>query len=130
MVISGADVLQGKWARHDRHIFKTTVPKEVRQVFVDGQLIVEARWPNMSLNRLWDRGRWARAGRGSRYGKMVDPELAKADIDWTGAIATLNVAHQFYAWTRTVTKHAPGSDTFEYNKDLAVITHYADKTKQ
>ena len=61
---------------------------------------------------------------------MVDPELSKTPIDWTGAVATLNVAHQFYTWTRTVKQHSAGSDTFEYATDLEGITHYADKTRQ
>lgn len=129
VVISGADRLDVTWQRHEESIFKARVPKSVCQLFVDGQLMVEARWPNMSFDRLWDRDRWATAGTGSRYGRMVDPELAQTQIDWTGAVATLNVAHQFFTWTRTVERHAAGSDTFEYARDLEGITHYADKTR-
>jgi len=130
VVLSGADPLDAKWTKHEGNIFKTRVAGPVRQVLVDGELMIEARWPNMSFDRLWDRDRWAAAGEGSRYGKMVDPELAKTNVDWTGAVATLNVAHQFFTWTRTVGKHEAGSDTFEYAKDLEWITHYADKTRQ
>jgi hypothetical protein len=101
----------------------------VRQIFVEDKMMIEARWPNMSLDDLWNRNRWARAGKGSRYGKMVDPNLAKTGIDWTGAIAHLNVAHQFYTWTRTVTNHEPGSNTFNYAANLQTITNYADKER-
>jgi hypothetical protein len=129
VVLSGADPLVLDWQRHAEHVFQAQTPVRVRQLFIDGELMIEARWPNMSLDRLWDRARWARARKGSRYGKMVDPELATTGIDWTGAVATLNVAHQFYTWTRTVKEHSIGSDTFEYARDLQGITHYADKTR-
>ena len=129
VVLSGTDPLALDWARHAENVFKAQTPTRVRQLFVDGEPMIEARWPNMSFERLWDRSRWAQAGRGSRYGKMVDPQLAKTGIDWTGAVATLNAAHQFYTWTRTVKAHSIGSDTFEYAQDLDGITHYADKTR-
>ena len=130
VVLSGAERLDSDWSLHAGHVYKAHVRGPIRQVLVDGALMIEARWPNMSFDRLWDRDRWATADAGSRYGKMIDAELAKTQIDWTGAVATLNVAHQFYTWTRTVQQHAPGSDTFEYATDLEGITHYADKTRQ
>jgi hypothetical protein len=34
--------------------------------------------------------------KGSEHGKIVDAALAETNIDWTGAIAILNVTHQFY----------------------------------
>jgi len=91
--------------------------------------MVEARWPNMRFPEdLWDRSKWARAGKGSRYGRIVDPSLAGTGVDWTGARATLNVAHQFYTWTRPVESHGAGEEAFAYAQDLQGITHFADKT--
>ena len=37
------------------------------------------------------------------------PALAQHPFSWDGALATLNVAHQFYTWTRTVKNHSKGS---------------------
>lgn len=59
---------------------------------------------------------------------MVDPALSATGIDWTGAVAVLNVAHQFYTWTRDINSHSDGNDTFYYAKDLDGITSYATKT--
>ena len=127
VLVSGTDLLQAEWKMDKGNIFKARVAGPVRQVFVEDKMMIEARWPNMSLDDLWNRNRWARAGKGSRYGKMVDPNLAETGIDWTGAIAHLNVAHQFYTWTRTVTKHEPGSNTFNYARNLQGLTSYARK---
>ena len=118
VVISGTELLQADWTKHKGNIFKAKVPGKVRQLFADGEMMIEARWPNMSLDDLWNRNRWAKSGKGSGYGKMIDPALAETGSDWTDAIASLNVAHQFLTWTRTVTSHKAGSDTFEYPKNL------------
>ena len=62
----------------------------------------------------------------SRYGVIVDPALASFDFSWNGALATLNVAHQFFTWTRTVANHSVGGGSFNYPKDLPSITTYAN----
>jgi len=130
VVFSGTEQVPGPWRRHKGAIFKTKVKNKSIQLFVDGEMMVEARWPNIGLANVLTRKAWASAGKGSRYGTLVDENLAKTGIDWTGAVATLNVAHQFFTWTRTVQDHRAGSDRFTYAKDLSGITHYADKTKQ
>ena len=129
VVLNGTEPIVAQWSADREDVYKAKVAGPVRQLFVDGRMVGEARWPNRGLDQLWDRNTWAQAGEGSRYGKMVDPNLAATGVDFTGATAVLNVAHQFYSWTRTVTRHDAGSDTFEYAKDLTGITHYADKTK-
>ncbi|HUT34360.1 MAG TPA: right-handed parallel beta-helix repeat-containing protein [Planctomycetota bacterium] len=128
VVLNGAEPIQGAWSLHEGSIYKTAAEGSFEQIFVDGEMMIEARWPNARFGQMLDRGVWAKAGRGSRYGKMVDPALAKTGLDWTGALATLNVAHQFFTWSRPVRQHAKGSDTFEYDKDFPGITSYADKT--
>lgn len=118
VTISGTEPITAKWSRFKGSIYQTKVDLEFEQLFVDGKMMIEARWPNMRFEELWERSTWANAGPGSRYGKIVDKELAKTGIDWTGALATMNLAHQFLTWTRTVNTHSRGSDTFEYNRDL------------
>ncbi len=129
-VIDGTEPLAGPWSVFKGRIYRAQTEREFIQVFADGQMLVEARWPNRRFpQQLWERDRWARAGLGSRYGRMVDTNLVQTGIDWTGAIAVLNVAHQFFTWTRPVLRHGKGSDRFEYAKDLEGITSYADQTK-
>ena len=126
--IRGTEPVGGDWSVHEGAVYKTQVDQSFDQLFVDDAMMIEARWPNVRFDQLLDRDAWAQTNAGSRYGKIVDSELAKTDIDWTGALATLNVAHQFFSWTRTVVTHEKGSDTFTYDKDLPGITHFADKT--
>lgn len=122
VVLNGTDELQLKWTKYRGNIYKAEVDKSFNQLFVDGEMMIEARWPNMPFEDLWERSAWATADDGSGYEKMVDAELAKTNIDWTGAIATLNVAHQFHTWTRKVSKHKKGSDTFEYVGNMGKLS--------
>ena len=119
-VIDGTDVLDLKWDRWRGDIYKAAAgPQPFRQLFFDGAMMFEARWPNLaSLADLWSSNRWSVAGPGSEHGQVVDPRLAATGLDMTGATAVLNVCHQFYTWTRPVKAHRAGSDTFTYARDL------------
>jgi hypothetical protein len=128
VILDGTEPITGTWAQHSGNIYKTEVTETFEQLFVDRKMMIEARWPNMRFEQIFDRSAWAKAGKGSRYGRMVDPALAKTDVDWTGARVTLNVAHQFFTWSRVVDQHTRGSNTFTYSKNLNGITYYADKT--
>ncbi len=131
VVLSGAEPLSGRWERYRGRIFRTKVQREFDQLFVDGRMMIEARWPNATLDTLWDRTTWAKAGSGSRYGKIVCPALAATETDWTGAVAMLNVAHQFYTWTRPVVASKSGQDYFLYPKNLgkSIEYRYGAKTR-
>ncbi|HUT28873.1 MAG TPA: right-handed parallel beta-helix repeat-containing protein [Sedimentisphaerales bacterium] len=126
--MDGTEPITGTWAQHNGNIYKTKVADAFEQLFVDDQMMIEARWPNVRFEQIFDRSAWAKAGQGSRYGRMVDPALAETGVDWTGARVTLNVAHQFFTWNRVVDEHAKSSDTFTYAKNLDWITFYADMT--
>lgn len=129
-VIDGTDPVEGEWALFKDKIFMVKVTGSFEQLFYDGVMMVEARWPDMKFpDQLWERSCWAGANAGSRYGKMVDNELSAMNIDWTGAIAVLNVAHQFNTWTREVLSYDKENNAFTYNKDIQPITSYADATK-
>lgn len=130
VILDGTEQLKKRWSVYKGKIYKTKVEAEFEQLFVDGQMMVEARWPNMRFPaQLWQRSCWAQAGEGSRYGKIVDVKLARTRVDWSGAVAVLNVAHQFFTWTRRVQKHIQGKDSFSYVKNLAGITNYADRAR-
>ena len=122
VTISGTEPIKSPWSVYKGAIYQTRVDQDVEQLFVDGEMMIEARWPNMRFEDLWERSCWASSDAGSGYEKMVDAELGKTGIDWTGAIATLNVAHQFHTWTRTVSKHSQGSDTFEYVGNMGKLS--------
>lgn len=119
VVIDGTEDPDLKWEKYRDRIYKAATRLSFRQLFFDGTMMFEARWPDMhSLEDLWSASRWAAVGAGTEYGKIVDDKLAATGIDMTGATAVLNVYHQFYTWTRPVKDHCAGSNSFFYEKDL------------
>jgi hypothetical protein len=143
-VLSGAEVVPGPWVQHRGRIFKTKLPpalraqaKDIQQVWAKGTWLPEARWPNVNLTHggpatavggPLSLSSWASTygfpGQTDnctsctrlREGVIVDPALAKTGIDFTGALATLNVGFRFFTWTRRVLSHAAGSAEFRYNQ--------------
>jgi hypothetical protein len=117
VTLDGSDPVTGSWTRHADDIYRIEIDGPIEQVFVDGRMQIEARWPNMRLEEIWDRTKWARSDFGSRKDLMICELLAETGIDWTGALATLNVGHQYKTWTRDVKQHSIGSDQFTYELD-------------
>lgn len=91
------------------------------QAFVDNTFIPEARWPNANLSTILSLNSWAVTSSESTLGRVVDSttqtesSLASTNINWTGALATLNVGDRFTTYTRMVRNHTAGSNTFRYN---------------
>ena len=129
VTLNGTEPIDATWRMHKGAVHKAQVDREFEQLFVNGKMMIEARWPNATFEEMLDRSKWAHAHRGSRYGKLVDPELAKTGIDWTGALGVLNLTHQFYTWTRFVTEHEAGRDHFSYPKDFGKMTEMRYATK-
>jgi len=120
VVLSGADPLDLTWEKAKGAIYRARTDKRFHQLFLDGRLMVEARWPDQRFpDQVWEKAVWADAGKGSRYGLMVDAALAKTGIDFTGCVATLNVG-SFRTYRRLVRNHAAGRDRFEYRKEMGV----------
>ncbi|MBN2451922.1 MAG: right-handed parallel beta-helix repeat-containing protein [Lentisphaeria bacterium] len=114
VILDGTEAVVGPWEAYRGSIYRTRCPLAVEQLFVDREMILEARWPNTAFERQFSREGWATTGPGSAYQFVHDPELAATGIDWTGALAILNVAHQFWTWSRPVLNHRTGGETFEY----------------
>ena len=118
VLLDGTEEITGDWLHHDGNIYKIVVDGPVEQVFCRDTMVVEARWPNMTFpDDLWKRGVWATSDQGSSLGTMKDAALAATGINWTGALAVLNIEAQFWTWTSEVTAHSAGSGTFQYRTD-------------
>lgn len=120
VVITGADPIQG-WQPYKGAIYSAQAPFQFQQLFLDGQMMVLARWPNTSLDPMQQT--WAVAARGTTANSIADPKLPK--IDLTGATAHILPGAHWVTWTRPVkqfdlTKTAP-SFTFDgnWNQDWA-----------
>lgn len=115
VVIDGTTEINTEWSLHENDIYKTYFEGSVLQVFQSDTMLTEARWPNFTFpSDLWKRSSWASTQNGSVMGKIVDNDIAATNIDWTGALAVLNIEAQFWTWTSTVSNHSAGSNTFFY----------------
>jgi Right handed beta helix region/Chondroitinase B len=134
-VLSGLDVLKLEWkATPQAGVFvATSEAKSIAQLFYNGKPMLEARWPNCprDTNGDWNffsPDMWASAdAKGNSYGTLVCSALAKTGWDVTGALALLNVDHQFFCWTRSVRVHKVGADTFTYDQDLGKNVNNRDE---
>ncbi|VGO19359.1 CBM96 family carbohydrate-binding protein [Pontiella sulfatireligans] len=118
-----ADLGSTGWTLHSGNIYKTTLTTDIWQLYIDGELMIPARWPNGNFDdgSIWDwENRWAQGNEGaSTNGVLVDAPHANADLaatglDMTGAMAVLNVG-SWKTWTRVVNSHSAGTNTFTYN---------------
>lgn len=126
VVLDGTDPIPGPWAPYQGKILKTKSPFGFQQLFVNKQMMLEARWPNTTFDKLLTRDGWATTGPKSKYQEIQDPTLAQTGIDWNGAQAMLNVAHQFWSWSRPVLDYQPGGETFGYKISMNPY-HYENR---
>ena len=125
VVINGTVLVDSKWKKYKGEIYKAKLAAEkLEQLFADTAMMIEARWPNMKSTEIFDRSKWASCEMGSKHGIVVSEAIAKTGIDWTGAIAYLNVAHQWWTWCRPITYHKAGSKELNYAADLVGLCDY------
>lgn len=135
-VVSGLDLLQLDWKRGDREdVFVASYNNDnFEQLFLNGKPMLEARWPNVPKDHNGDWNffspeAWAAVdSTGNSYGIIKDEKLASTGWDAIGALAVLNVHHQFFVWSRTVDSHGLGCATFSYAKDLGGSVKDVDET--
>ena len=98
VTVSGADVVSG-WSEHDGSVFKARQAWDLgdgdNQVFVDGRMMVEARWPNTSLDLTHPTkaaaDRIVPTVRGDdSTAVLYDADLTQPDGYWNGA--TIHIA--------------------------------------
>ncbi|MCX7012617.1 MAG: right-handed parallel beta-helix repeat-containing protein [Candidatus Sumerlaeota bacterium] len=129
VTISGTELFAGKWTAYKGSIYQAKTDLKFDQLFVDGRMMMEARWPNTTIDDILTRKGWAPVEKGSVYGRIKDSKLAATGVDWTGATSVLNIAHQFFTWNRPVLKHSKGADTFEYAADMGQQLDIMSKQK-
>ena len=127
------DIGSTGWTQHEGNIYKTTLTTDIWQLYLDGELMISARWPNANLDdgSVWDWNHWAWGDeQTSSNGTLVDEphgeiDLAASDLDMTGAVAVLDVG-SWKSWTRVVNSHEAGTNTFTYDVAETYISknHY------
>jgi hypothetical protein len=108
VTVSGADIIGG-WSKYNGSIYQTQMPQTLgdgnNQVFVDGQMINEARWPNTSLDP--SNPNLAHISSYSA-GLIRDPALTQPANYWRGATIHITPGQQWVAYTGTVFASGPG----------------------
>jgi hypothetical protein len=127
VTMDGTIPITSSWSVHTGNIYKTTVPEDIWQLFVDGQPMTLARFPNVKAwgDDVWDADLSRRMYDTSLSfdGTLVDnpnaghPDtLAGSGISFDGAIAV--ICTKTKAYNRFITDHTVGSDTFNYAPTL------------
>ena len=122
VTVSGADVVGG-WSVHSGSVYRATQSWDLglgnNQVFVDGRMMIEARWPNTTLDVT--RPRKAAADGISLTGSadanpatfaLTDADLVHAAGVWNGATIHVMPGHGWVGETGTVTSADRGRLTY------------------
>jgi hypothetical protein len=124
VIMDGTDTISSEWELHSGNIYKTTLEKEVWQLFFGDEMLMPARWPNAFLSdgSVWDRwNTWAHGNEAQgTNGVLVDDAhgkniLADLDVNLTGAIAILNIG-SWKTYAREIISHETGSTSFTFEE--------------
>ena len=99
VLVSGAELLTG-WTPYQGNIFKAPASFDFSQLFVDGQMMIQARWPNTGLDLLHPT--LAEADGGKDNLSLVDADLTQPDGFWKGAQMHITPGARWVSWTRTI----------------------------
>ena len=102
-------------------ICSAEIDQDIFALLYKNDLMTSARWPNSkwSDKSIFDNKYW-RPCPDSERGTIVDDALAEANMNFTGAMAILNVG-SWQTWVREVLHHEPGNNNFTYNDDFGNI---------
>lgn len=131
----------------NNNIYVSDVPEDIWQLFVDGSMMLNARWPNadnpfedFDNSSWWDRYKsWCKAdGDYSGFEKTDNTtyrgwlrengaqNMAATGIDFNGKVAVLNV-NSMETYAGIIKNHTAGTNDFEYELHPDVISGINDK---
>ena len=119
VIITGCERVKG-WKKVREHVYKAKVSMGLgheNQVFADGRMMFEARWPNAGgvAPRYLLGFKMATMDTGTKPTKVVDDAIPAQD--WEGATAWVSSHKRWYSWTGKVTGSGPGYVAVENNSD-------------
>jgi hypothetical protein len=127
VTVSGADQIPASsWTPNDTHVYRADMPwtlDDSNQVFVDGVMMNEARFPNSPLdpthpNKLLATGADYSGPLNHIQATLYNPVLNQPEGYWVGATVHANLGlYQWVQTTYTVIASSPGSVTFIMNLD-------------
>ena len=136
VTFDGTIPISSSWENYKDHIYVTTLKEDIWQLFVDGEMQINARWPNAFWYdfSVFDYTKWGFADAKSTFdpltgtGVIVDngtQGLAKSGLNATGAIAILNIG-SWLTWVAFVDQHNSGESNFSFNLQQKLNSPYID----
>jgi hypothetical protein len=125
VVVSGADlVTPNAWSSADELVFRTSVPMPLgadNQLFLDGQMMIEARFPNSSMDVSRPVKLTATSGSFTGKGKTAEGTIYQDALNqpanhWVGANLHISLGKVWIAETVKVTASGPGWIRFTFNE--------------
>ena len=119
VTITGLDVLSSSWSPYSGSTYQANVSGGASQVFVGGQMMTEARFPNTGYNNplLMNRSTVTTASVQSppAPSTITDTALGNpANGTWTGAKMAINAGYQWSTWSTTVTGQTGNALSFQW----------------
>jgi len=145
-ILDGTTEIKGKflddhgnpiWKKLDNDknlpIYYTPYDQKVWQLFIDGEMMTNARWPNAkwSDKSIFEGSLWGKAT-GETTDNVLhdkDAKLSESGIDAKGAIAVLNIA-SWETYVSTVIGHERGQSWFAFNNTWGHMEHLNAKNGQ
>ena len=105
IVISGTEPLVGAWSPYRGSIYALKTDRKFIQLFADGKMMPEARWPNSPADDLMGYRR-AVTGKGTGYETLSDTNLPAGN--WKGGIVLMWPGDSWVSDTRRIADYRPG----------------------
>ena len=115
VTISGADLVTGAWTVDSGSVYKVPAQMNLNvgnQVFYNGEMMTEARYPNIGNGDLMHPIMGVMAT-GTTSTSVYDPNMP--NIDWTGATIWVSSGSRWVTFTSTVTSYSNHTVTFVNN---------------
>jgi hypothetical protein len=119
VTVSGADRVTG-WSVHSGSVYKANQGWNLgdgrNQVFVDGHMMIEARWPNTTLDISRPRkATFDGVSASSSRATIEDSALTQGEDFWNGATIHFEPGEGWVGQTGQVTDSGPGRLSFSYD---------------
>jgi parallel beta-helix repeat protein len=120
VIVSGADVLNLSWSAYSGSIYQATTTNSFNQLFVDGEMMNEARWPNAQVDRLVNIHRATVDSASAGNKSLTDAELPAVNL--VGATIHVfpgNRGMEYVGYTRTITNYDTGNKSITWATALS-----------
>lgn len=128
VIISGADIITESWEpwSEDSGIWRLPLSiKDCTQLFMNGNIMSVARWPNMEFHDNWiEDKKWAYTGNGTTFGNIQSDSIAQLNVDLTGGKAFLKIGKGNGCYSRNILEHTASSASFTWDTTRFLGTEY------